>query len=178
VQSAFPDHFALFGLEPRFSLDAEALALAHRQLLARVHPDRHVLADAASRRAAMQWASRANEAFETLSQPSARASYLCALRGAPVEIDGSHRMPPDLLNWLMQWREELEEAREAGDAQALERLGAEAQGERGKVEAALAQALDGRGAWSEAGDLVRRLVFAEKLCAEAREAVHGTAADL
>jgi molecular chaperone HscB len=189
VPSEFPDHFALFGLEPRFTLDAAALAQAHLRLLAQVHPDRHALADAASRRAAMQWASRANEALEILLRPSSRAGYLCALRGAPVELDGARAIAPAQLEWLMQWREDLEDAGSRGDAAALARLAAQAEGERSALEAMLAGMLDaapGAGATPDpaaAGDAVRRLVFAEKLCDEARSALsaienHGAAADL
>ena len=34
------NHFELFGLTPAFSLDAEALETAYREIQSRVHPDR------------------------------------------------------------------------------------------------------------------------------------------
>lgn len=178
MQPAFPDHFSLFGLEPRFGLDPQALERAHRQLLSQVHPDRHAASDAASRRAALQWASRANEALEVLRRPSARAAYLCAQRGLEVDIEAARAMAPDLLTWLMQWREELDEARASGDGQGIERLADTARARRESVEAELASLLDGGAAPSAlAADRVRELVFLEKLCAEAREALDGAAAD-
>jgi len=182
VPDAFPDHFALFGLAPRFALDRAALAAAHRRLLTQVHPDRHVLADAASRRAALQWASRANEAFEILSRPSSRAAYLCELRGHPVVLEGNQPLDASRLAWLMQWREDLDEARAARDAGALAALEASAQAERTAAEAAVAALLDGDSP-APADAAVHRLVFAEKLCEQSHEALialeaHGAAADL
>ena len=73
------NHFELFGLPARFEVDMGALDAAYREVQGRVHPDRFVNASDAEKRVAMQWATRANEAYQTLRNPMLRARYLCDL---------------------------------------------------------------------------------------------------
>ena len=49
------------------------------------HPDRFVNATDAEKRVAMQWATRANEAYQTLKNPQKRARYLCELNGVDLQ---------------------------------------------------------------------------------------------
>ncbi|MEA5097896.1 MAG: co-chaperone HscB, partial [Burkholderiaceae bacterium] len=60
------NHFDLFHLPQQFALDMTALDSAYREVLGQVHPDRFVNASEADRRAALQWATQANEAYQTL----------------------------------------------------------------------------------------------------------------
>ena len=78
------NHFELFHLPQRFAIDMEALDKAYREVQSRVHPDKFSNATDAEKRVAMQWATRANEAYQTLKNPYKRAAYLCELRGAPI----------------------------------------------------------------------------------------------
>ena len=80
------DHFALFQLKPVFAIDAAQLDAAYRELQARVHPDKFAAATDAEKRVAMQWATRANEAYQTLKHPLKRASYLCEMHGVDLGI--------------------------------------------------------------------------------------------
>ena len=48
------DHFALFGLPPRFAIDEASLDQAYRRVQAQVHPDRFAAAGAAERRVALE----------------------------------------------------------------------------------------------------------------------------
>ncbi len=156
------DHFALFGLEPRFALDTNALERAYRQVQERVHPDRYAAASAAERRVAMQWATRANEAFQTLRSPVKRAAYLCERHGAAIAAESNTAMPPDFLARQLEWREALAEAREAHDHAALARLREELHRLHNETLANLADALDGARDYQRAAGLVRQLMFIEK----------------
>jgi molecular chaperone HscB len=156
------DHYALFGLEPRFALDEAALDRAYRELQSRVHPDRFVAASAPERRVAMQWAARANEAYRTLRAPLARAAYLCERRGAPVQAESNTAMPPAFLMQQMQWREALDEARAARDQGALATLRDEVRERRESTLSELARALDAEPDAARAAALVRELMFVEK----------------
>jgi molecular chaperone HscB len=156
------DHYALFGLEPRFALDEAALDRAYRELQSRVHPDRFVAASAPERRVAMQWAARANEAYRTLRAPLARAAYLCERRGAPVQAESNTAMPPAFLMQQMQWREALDEARAAHDQGALATLRDEVRERRESTLSELARALDAEPDAARAAALVRELMFVEK----------------
>jgi len=77
------NHFELFNLPQQFAVDAGALDSAYRDVQSRVHPDKFVNATDAEKRVAMQWATRANEAYQTLKiRRSARntcASWLASI---------------------------------------------------------------------------------------------------
>lgn len=156
------DHFALFGLEPRFALDADALDRAYRQVQERVHPDRFAAGSAAEKRVAMQWATRANEAFQTLRSPLKRAAYLCERHGAPIAAESNTAMPPEFLARQLQLREALDEARGDRDPASLVWLHNEVRRLREETLAALADALDQDGDYARAAGLVRQLMFIEK----------------
>ena len=71
--SGMQNHFDLFQLPAKFAIDLGALDAAYRDVQGQVHPDRFVNATDAEKRVAMQWATRANEAYQTLKNPQKRA---------------------------------------------------------------------------------------------------------
>ena len=48
-------------------MDAAALEQGYREIQAQIHPDRFAASGDAERRASMQWTTRVNEAYQTLS---------------------------------------------------------------------------------------------------------------
>ncbi len=160
------NHFDLFHLPQQFSLDMAALDFAYRQVQAQVHPDRFVNASNAEQRAATQWAIRANEAYQALKNPLKRAVYLCELRGVSWEDENRLPMPPDFLMQQMEWRELLQEAREAKDVAALELLDAAVRKEKKGQMKQLAQSFDEANGLADAALIVRKSQFLEKLGAE------------
>ena len=155
------NHFDLFHLPAKFSIDLGALDAAYRDVQGQVHPDRFVNATDAEKRVAMQWATRANEAYQTLKNPQKRAQYLCELNGIDLKTESNTAMPMAFLMQQMEWREALGDARAAKDLDALESLDAEVGKDR---KARMAQI----GEQIEAGDYehdaqgVRALMFLEK----------------
>jgi molecular chaperone HscB len=113
------DDFELFGLPRRFALDDEALDARRRVLQGEVHPDRFASQGAAAQRVAMQWAVRVNEAWRRLRDPVARAALLCELAGTRIDAERNTAMPPAFLVRQMEWREALDDARDAAAVQAL-----------------------------------------------------------
>lgn len=163
------NHFALFQMTPAFAIDAAQLDAAYRELQARVHPDKFVSSTDAEKRVAMQWATRANEAYQTLKHPLKRASYLCELNGVDLGIESNTAMPPAFLMQQMAWREALEDARQAKDLAALEVLDAELRAARKRQLDDIAVLLDG-GNYQQAGERVRQLMFVEKFGDEVERA--------
>ncbi|MDQ6683904.1 MAG: Fe-S protein assembly co-chaperone HscB, partial [Pseudomonadota bacterium] len=108
--SSGDDDFSLFGLPRRFRVDRADIDARRRALQAEVHPDRFVAADPTSRRVAMQWAVRINEAYERLRQPLSRARLLCELAGVKISAEDNTAMPAEFLLQQMAWHEALDEA--------------------------------------------------------------------
>ncbi|WP_317204604.1 Fe-S protein assembly co-chaperone HscB [Janthinobacterium sp.] len=161
------NHFELFHLPQRFALDAKALDAAYRDVQGQVHPDRFVNATDAEKRVAMQWATRANEAYQTLKHPQKRAQYLCEQNGVDLQTESNTAMPMAFLMQQMEWREELGEARAGRDMAALEALDAQLKAERKARLATVGAQLDG-GDFAAAAQGVRALMFLEKFGEEVR----------
>ena len=160
------DYFALFGLIPVFRIDALALDKRFREVQAQVHPDRFVHAGESERRLSLQWATRVNEAYQSLKQPLVRAQYLLSLAGHDVGKESNTSMPPEFLMEQMEWREAVAEARQAHEHAELEQLHHRVKQRMIKRYEELAELLDDRQDYSAAADAVRRLMFLEKLLAE------------
>lgn len=123
-------HFDLFHLPAQFALDETALDAAYRTVQTQVHPDRFAAAGDAQKRIAMQWATRANEAYRTLRDPLKRASYLLSLRGVDIGAENNTAMEPAFLMQQMEWREGIEDAAAARNVDALDALLAELRDEK------------------------------------------------
>ncbi|MDQ1918851.1 Fe-S protein assembly co-chaperone HscB [Massilia pseudoviolaceinigra] len=155
------NHFDLFNLPPRFTLDTGALDAAYRDVQGQVHPDRFVNATDAEKRVAMQWATRANEAYQTLKNPQKRAQYLCEQNGVDLQTESNTAMPMAFLMQQMEWREALGDARAAKDLGALETLDEQVRQERKSRLVQIGEQLDA-GDYEQAAQGVRALMFLEK----------------
>lgn len=151
--------FELFGLQQQFAQDRAALDARWKALQREAHPDKFALQGAAAQRVAMQWSARINEAYRRLKDPLARAAYLCELGGAPVNAHTNTAMPAHFLMQQMQWREELDEAR---DVPALEALRHSVEASKQALLAQCAHLLDVQNDSHEAVQRVRELMFIEK----------------
>lgn len=165
------DFFSLFELPRAFRLDLGELDARYREVQAQVHPDRFAHAGEAERRLSMQWATRANEAYQTLKKPLERAKYLLHLAGHDVQAESNTAMPADFLIEQMEWREAVAEARGGGDHHELERLYHRLKGDIAHRYDELSQLLDQSGDIAAAADRVRRLMFLEKLLHEIDDAL-------
>lgn len=120
MTASTPDYFELLGVGQAFDVDMSTLEKNFRERSKLVHPDRHVGASSAERVAALQDSMTLNEAFKTLSKPSARAEYLLALHG--IVIAEHERIDPLLIAEILDAREELAAAIAGGDQGRLESL--------------------------------------------------------
>src|SRR5450631_4138042 len=105
------DFFSLFGLPKGFKIDATSLEQSYRALQAQVHPDKFSHLSEIERRFSMQWATRVNEAYQTLRSPLNRARYLLSLHGIDTREETNTAMPVDFLIQQMEWREALADAK-------------------------------------------------------------------
>ena len=104
------NYFELFQLPVSFDVDTDDLAQRHRAVIARVHPDQFANKSAMEQRVALQWATFANEAFDTLKSPLTRAQYLLKLNAPDLVAEGARvNLPHEFLMQQMMWREAMEE---------------------------------------------------------------------
>ncbi|HWM43900.1 MAG TPA: Fe-S protein assembly co-chaperone HscB [Burkholderiales bacterium] len=158
-----PSHFDLFGLDPAYALESEALDRSYREIQTRVHPDRFAHAGDAERRASLQWTTRVNEAYRTLKDPVQRAKHLLELHGVDVAFETNTAMPADFLLQQMELRESLEEAKNPA---ALDEMRKSLREQRAELEKHIGEAIDAKKDYAGAAGLVRKLQFLDKLDSE------------
>jgi len=164
-------YFELFGLPTAFNIDVARLEQAYRQLQTEVHPDRFAAAADNERRKSLQWATHANEAYQTLKSPLNRARYLLRLKGIDTQEESNTAMPADFLMRQMEWREAIEEAQSAADLPALEALSRELRHEARGMQQELSTQLDDAEDYATASETVRKLRFLDKVQAEIDQAI-------
>ena len=163
------NNFALFQLPQRFAIDLTALEKAYHGVQSQAHPDKFVHATGAEKRVAMQWATRANEAYQTLKNPLKRASYLCELHGVDLQTESNTAMPGAFLMQQMEWREALDDAKFGKHMAALEALETALRAARKETVERIESLLDAED-FAAAAKLVRQLMFLEKFGEEIGDA--------
>jgi molecular chaperone HscB len=111
--------FELFGLPVQFAQDRAQLDARWKDLQREAHPDKFASQGTAAQRVAMQWSVRINEAYQRLKDPMRRAAYLCELGGAPIQAENNTAMPAVFLMQQMEWREAMDDAKNASELEAL-----------------------------------------------------------
>ncbi len=164
------NHFQLFNLPLAFRLNVEELESAYRKLQNEVHPDRFASSGESEKRLSMQWATKVNEAYQTLKKPLNRAAYLLHLRGHEVFSEKHTAFPPAFLMQQMEWRESIAEARKSRNGSELDKLWNELKGETRRLEIQLASELDDAKDDAAASITTRKLKFMLKLIEEVGDA--------
>ena len=160
------NHFELFSLPQSYALDRDKLDAAYRELQNAVHPDRFAAQPEAEQRVAMQWATQANEAYQTLKHPVNRGVYLLHLQGIDALDANNTKMAPAFLIQQMEWREAIEDARADNSLAALDDLTNDLRAAHRLIEAQLAEQIDTVQDFAAASEAVRQLRFMDKLIAE------------
>ena len=165
------NYFELFGLKPQFSIDLTMLESNFRAIQSASHPDRFVTCTSAEKLQSMQTATLANEAYLTLKSPALRAAYLLTLQGINATSETNTKMPHDFLMQQMEWREAMDDAKQAKDVLALENLLAEMQAEAKQLQDNLADLFDTKQNYPAATDDTRKLIFIDKVCADIHKTI-------
>ena len=165
------NYFSLFQLKQAFNIDLSTLEANFRKIQSEVHPDRFVAGTTAEKLHSMQTATLANEAYATLKAPALRAAYLLALSGIDATPETNTQMPADFLMQQMEWREALEDAKQAKNVADLEKLLAEMQTEAKALQADLGDCFDAKNDLTAATEATRKLIFIDKVCADINKAI-------
>ena len=151
--SASDNYFQFFGLNQQFKIDLPALDQAYLAIQKEVHPDRHARGSEVEQRLAMQMATFANTAYQTLKNPIQRGLYICQLNGVDAKLETNTAMPTAFLMKQMEWRESLDE--QAEDLPSLEALMDEVEESKADTLNDIAQAIDGAKNYQRAAELLR-----------------------
>jgi molecular chaperone HscB len=165
------DYFALFDLPRSFAMDSQKLESRYRELQSKVHPDKHAHLGDSEKRRAMELATEANAALQALKAPLQRAIYLLQLAGHEVAVENNTAMPVDFLVEQMELREAVVDARAAREEMALDHLRSDLKSRMTAQYETLGVLFDERKNYESAADLVRRLMFQEKLLQEIDDAL-------
>jgi len=116
--------FDVLGLPRGVDVDRPELERAYRERSLRLHPDRAGKDDPRERRLSLERTALLNEAYRTLRAPEPRAFYLLKLHGLDLLRDEARAIavPPDVLEGVLELREQLDSARTAGDDEEVSAL--------------------------------------------------------
>ena len=162
------NHFSLLNLPKQFDLSPEALEQAWKQASSRVHPDRFATASAAEKRVAVQWASRVNDAYQTLKNPLSRAAYMCELEDFPIQAESNTAMGTEFLMTQMHWREQLDDVRTDPQHNGLTELLQEIQAKQLELFDEMKNLIDARQDYASAAKRVREWMFVNKMHQEVK----------
>ena len=104
-----------------------------------------------------------NEAFQILRNPVARAKHLLELHGVDVAFETNTAMPPEFLMQQMELREALESAIHDKNPAVVDEIRKDLRREKALLEREIGQAIDARRDYPGAAELVRKLMFLDKL---------------
>jgi molecular chaperone HscB len=166
---ATTNHFTFLNLPTQFLIDGALLDANFRKIQAEAHPDKFVTASPAERLQSMQTATLANEAYQTLKNPTTRARYLLQLKGVESLDERNTAMPMDFLMQQMEWRESIEEAEQAKDIDALDKQRLDIKKLAKALQALLPDLLDSQP--EEAAQVVRKLTFLDKVNADINQII-------
>lgn len=102
--------FALLGLEPAFDIDVKKMEFHYFCLQRELHPDRFINKTPYEAQGARMMSAWINNAYSKLKDPILRAAALLRVVGASVPGEKESAVQDlDLLDMVMEWREELDE---------------------------------------------------------------------
>jgi molecular chaperone HscB len=171
IPVASSNYFELFQMPRMFRLDLDKLDSHYLELQTRVHPDKSAHLSDAERRLSLQWATLANEAYQTLKRPLERARYLLKIQGVDTREEDNTAMPTQFLLQQIEWREELQEAVILRNQPAMDRLAVRLKTETDNLFDSLGTLLDDERQHPAAAVMVRQLAFLEKLGRDLNDAL-------
>ena len=109
--------FDVLGLPRGVDVNKADLERGYRERSLRLHPDRAGKDDPRERRLSLERTALLNEAYKTLRAPEPRAFYLLKLHGLDLLKDEARAVtvPTEVLEHVLELREQLDSARTAGD---------------------------------------------------------------
>ena len=136
-----PNYFELFEMPISLKVNKQALTKKYFSLQKKYHPDFHPTASEAEREKILEMSSLVNKAHKVLGDPQALLAYVLGLQGllAPEE---KYALPPAFLMEMMEYNEQLSDAKMDGDNDAVRRIQTEIKAYEIKLEQAIEPILE------------------------------------
>ncbi len=115
------NYFAWFELQKQFFLDEALLKKKFFAFSRELHPDFHTQADEKTRDAMLEKSVFNTQAYKTLSVFDARVKYILELENVLNE-ENKNTLPPDFLMEMLDFNEEIDDAKISKDAEIIEPL--------------------------------------------------------
>ncbi len=162
------NYFELFALEADFAINLKALEQAYQAQIAQYHPDKFATQSDKEKSLALQNTSLINSAFDTLSSPLLRATYLLELQGINAFDEKDTQMDASFLINQITLRESLEAIENAQDELALDNFIEEIT-DKTKQNIEKIQSLFALNEFETIRNLVRELKFYTQLNTQAKQ---------
>ncbi|MBP7934772.1 MAG: Fe-S protein assembly co-chaperone HscB [Phycisphaerae bacterium] len=152
------DSFELFSINREYDIDPKVLHHKYLCLSRVIHPDLASGEAGHQRSQSLNLSAELNRAYDTLRDPVARAEYLLSLAGGPRSFENK-TVPQELLVQVLEFREEIEDARASDDTATLQAIQQQLLGRREATLARIAELARGL----ETGDPQNRIRLREQL---------------
>ena len=116
------DYFAVFDLPRHLSIDLKDLEKRFYALSRKWHPDLFARKSEKEREESLDATALLNDAYRTLKDPIARATYLLKLEGFDIGERGTKDVPPELLEEVFELNMALEEGEQGEISQMRTRF--------------------------------------------------------
>lgn len=152
------DYFDIFSLKKKFEIDDDNLERKYKDWQKKLHPDLVHSKSKEEKEYAAEQSARVIDAYRTLTDALARATYIMRLAG--VEVDDEKTVSESqLLSEIMEIREAVEEA---ADPQALNEIKAQMQHKLSVWDRAFANAFQNKN-YKEAQKSIQRMTYYKRV---------------
>lgn len=103
------NHFEFYKIPVAFSVNDSVVRQTYLQNSKKYHPDFHTLSSEAEQAQMLEFSTRNNEAFKTLSDPDKRVGYVLEIKGLIGQTNENPSLPQDFLMEMMDINEALME---------------------------------------------------------------------
>jgi molecular chaperone HscB len=156
------NYFELFGLQQDYRVDLRELQDNLRALQKQYHPDNFAAESAEITNQALVLSSQINQAYTTLSEPLSRAIYLLQLHGITVDLVHDTKFSNEFLMAQIELREQISEAEDSGDFDALEEIEKNLAKESNSLAVKIGESFT-IGQYQQITELIKQLAFYNKL---------------
>lgn len=162
AQISQQNYFQLFSHPENYKIDLSLLQAQLRDLQKQYHPDNFVSEDQDQLNQAIAASSLINQAYNTLTEPLARAIYLFKLQGLDIDLVHDTKFSQSFLLEQIELREQISEAEENQDFDALEAIEQDLQAQSKQLELQIEQSFQTQD-FAAIRELVKHLSFYNKL---------------